>query len=87
MLPDRPCGMNTTSSTSTAPITKRQYWVIDITKSCSTTKTSAPIAGPANVPLPPSTAMKTKLPEWVQYASSGSAKPVVTARIVPPMPP
>ena len=40
--------MNTTSSTSTLPITKRQYCVTDITKSCSSTNTSAPIAGPAN---------------------------------------
>jgi len=42
---------------------------------------------PAKVPLPPSTAMNTRFPEWVQYASSGSANPVVTARMVPPMPP
>ena len=58
--------MKITSSTSTLPITKRQYWVTAITKSCSTTNTSAPIAGPAKVPLPPRTAIKTMLPEWVQ---------------------
>ena len=58
--------MKITRHTNMAPITKRQYWVMAMTKSCSTTNTSAPIAGPTNVPLPPSTAMNTRLPEWVQ---------------------
>src|SRR3954464_11897535 len=75
MVPDRPCGMKTTSNTSTPPITNRQYCVIDITKSCSTTKTSAPIAGPANVPLPPSPAKDTRLGEWVQRGRSGAGNP------------
>src|SRR5258708_6651938 len=85
MVPDRPCGMNTTSSTSTAPMTKRQYWVIDITKSCSNTNASAPIAGPANVPLPPRTAMNTRLPEWVPAPKCGTERPVATAKNVPPV--
>ena len=45
----------------------------------------APTSGPKKLANPPSTVMNTSSPECVQYASSGSAWPVLIARITPPI--
>src|SRR5262249_50770784 len=65
-IPISPWGKNITTAARIAPNTKRQYWVTDITWSWRTMKTKAPTTGPKKFPKPPSSSMKTRLPEWVQ---------------------
>src|SRR5439155_14926969 len=85
--PSSPPGKKMTTPASSAPKTKRQYAVSDITASCRKMKTTAPTTGPRKWWKPPSSSMKTRLPECVQYASCGSARPVGTASSVPPTAP
>src|SRR5439155_1707550 len=67
--PSSPPGKKMTTTASSAPKTKRQYAVSDITASCRKMKTTAPTTGPRKWWKPPSSSMKTKMPECVQYAT------------------
>src|SRR5262249_39291522 len=61
-----------------------QYGKTDMTVSWRKMKTNAPRSGPKNEANPPSSTMKTMLPEWVQYARVGSTLPVGVASNAPP---
>src|SRR5215470_2995528 len=82
--PMSPPGAKMTMTARIAPNTSRQYGKTDMTVSWRKMKTKAPRSGPKNDAKPPSSTMKTMLPEWVQYASVGSTLPVGVASSAPP---
>ena len=61
-----PPGAKITMIARIAPKTSRQYGTTDITVSCRKMNTKAPSTGPKKLAKPPSSAMNTRLPEWVQ---------------------
>src|SRR5271166_925186 len=73
-MPKTPRGKKRTTSTKTSPITDIQFSVRLETKSWSATKIAAPISGPQNERMPPSTAMMTRLPERSKRNARGSVK-------------
>src|SRR5882724_139979 len=79
IMPRMPRGKNRTTRTKNSPMNDIQFSVSLETKSCSTTKMAAPISGPQNERMPPSTAMITKLPDWSQRRARGSTKLLMSA--------